>query len=284
MQDILSKVRSDIVLRNYSDETMEAYLRICGKYLEFLGWPEDLGATGEREIRAFAAHLSGERALAPSSVNMYLAAVLFMYEVGLDRTINRRQVPFMKKAKTLPQIFTREEVTSMVTAATNPKHAAIVSLGYGSGLRVSEVCALRAADVDSKRMRLRVACGKGAKERWTLLSETSLALLRDYWRAVRPSHPEGWLFLGPYGYTHISESAARDALARCMALAGVPKDGRTFHSLRHSFATHLLEDGTDLMTIKSLMGHASLSSTAVYLHVANLAAGVRSPMDSACRP
>ena len=277
---ILDKVRADIELRGYSDDTLDMYTRVCRRYLGFIG-DVPLEETGEAEVRAFSAHLSGACGLAPRTVDAYLAAVLFMYEVGLDRTMNRRQIPFMKRPKRLPLVFSRDEMAAIVGAAANPKHRAMISLGYGSGLRVSEVCALRVRDVDSKAMRLLVEDGKGSKDRWTVLSETSLALLRDYWRRYRPDHPEGWLFLGPYGYTHVSDTTARNALSKAMRLAGVEKAGRTFHSLRASFATHLLEDGTDLMTIKSLMGHSSLSSTAAYLRVADMAAGVRSPIDAA---
>lgn len=277
---ILSKVRDDIELRGYSDGTLEMYTRVCRDYLDFLG-DVCLEDTGEAEVRAWSLHLSNARGLAPRTVNAYLAAVLFMYEVGLDRPMNRRQVPFVRKPKKLPRVFSRDEMAAILSAAANPKHRAMISLGYGSGLRVSEVCALRARDVDSKAMRLLVEDGKGGKDRWTVLSETSLGLLRDYWRRYRPSHPEGWLFLGPYGYTHVTDSAARDALSKAMRIAGVEKAGRTFHSLRASFATHLLEDGTDIMTIKSLLGHSSLSSTASYLRAADMAAGVRSPIDAA---
>lgn len=278
-QPILSKVLSDIELRNYSEATKDVYMRTCSRYLMFLG-DKPLEETAEADVRAFSQHLRCECGLAPKTVNTYLAAVLFMYEVGLDRPMNRRQIPFMRKPKAMPKVFSRDEMAAILAATPNVKHRAQISLGYGSGLRISEVCSLRVRDVDSKSMRLLVEDGKGAKDRYTLLPATTLSLLREYWEVYRPHHPEGWLFLGPYGYTHVSDSAVRSALLAAMRSAGVERAGRSFHTLRASFATHLLEDGVDLMTIKSLMGHSSLSSTAVYLHVADMAAGVASPVDS----
>ena len=275
---ILSKVLSDIELRNYSEATERMYLRTCARYLEFLGG-KPLEETDESDVRAFSQHLRCGCGLAPKTVNAYLAAVLFMYEVGLDRPMNRRQIPFMRKPKAMPKVFSRDEVAAILDAAGNVKHRAQISLGYGAGLRISEVCALRVRDVDSKAMRLLVEDGKGAKDRYTLLPHSTLSLLREYWEVYRPRHAEGWLFLGPYGRAHVTDSAVRRGLHAAMRGAGVEPAGRSFHTLRASFATHLLEDGCDLMTIKSLMGHSSLSSTAVYLHVADMAAGVTSPAD-----
>lgn len=279
MQDILEKVAADIDLRNYSDNTRSLYLSTCQRYLGFLG-DRPLADTDESDVRAFSQHLSAECGLAAKTVNTYLAAVLFMYEVGLDRPMNRRQIPFMRSPKSLPKVFSRKQVAAILAAASNVKDRAMISLGYGSGLRISEVCNLRVRDIDSNSMRLLVEDGKGGKDRWTILSSTSLAWLREYWGAYRPKHPEGWMFLGPHGRTKVSSSYVRSALSSSMRRAGICPDAGSFHTLRHSFATHLLEDGADLMTIKALMGHSSLSSTAIYLHVADAAADVRSPVDA----
>ena len=280
---ILAKVRSDIELRTYSDGTAAVYLRACARYLEHIGG-RPLEETSESDLRAFCEHLAGDCGLAPKTVNTYLGAVLFMYEVGLDRTVNRRQVPYMREHRALPKVFSREEVAAILSSTPDVGHRAMISLGYGSGLRVSEACALRVRDVDSGAMRLLVEDGKGAKERWAPLGARTLATLREYWVERRPESEEGWMFPAPGG--HAGAHVARRALRESMRRAGVEPRGRSFHALRASFATHLLEDGVDLMTIRSLMGHASLSSTAVYLNVANLAADVASPIDRvapACR-
>jgi site-specific recombinase XerD len=277
---IPAKVLSDIELRNHGEATKDACLRTCARYLEFLGG-KPLEASDESDVRAFSQCLRCECGLAPKTVNTYLAAVLFMYEVGLDRPMNRRQIPFMRKPKAMPKVFSRDEMAAILAAAENARHRAQISLGYGAGLRISEVCSLRVRDVDSSSMRLLVEDGKGAKDRYTLLPAPALSLLREYWEVYRPRHEEGWLFLGPYGYTHVTTDAVGCAFKKALARAGVDAAGRGFHALRHGFATRLLEDGTDIMTIKSLMGHSSLSSTASYLRVADMAAGVRSPIDAA---
>ena len=149
MQRILEKVRSDMELRNYSASTKKQYMRVCGDYLRFLGG-KPIEETAEPDLRAYSGHLMRGRGLSAASVNAYLAAVLFMYEVGLDRPMNRRQIPFLRKPKSLPGVFSRDEVAAILAATDNVKHRAIFSLGYGSGLRVSEACALRVRDIDSE--------------------------------------------------------------------------------------------------------------------------------------
>ena len=186
-QPILSKVLSDIELRNYSEATKDLYLRTCVRYLEFLGG-RPLEATDEFDVRAFSQHLRCDRGLAPKTVNTYLAAVPFMYEVGLDRPMNRRQIPFMHKPKAMPRAFSREEMAAILAAAENVRHRAQISLGYEAGLRISEVCRLRVRDVDSEAMRLLVEDGKGAKDRFTLLPTSTLSLLS---RASRLVHAVG---------------------------------------------------------------------------------------------
>lgn len=278
---ILSQMRDDLELRGLSPRTVDSYLRACALYLAFL---DELGvpleAAGEDELRGWSMRMTREQGLAAQTVNGRLSAALFLHEVTLGATVSRRRVPFRKRPKTLPPCLSRDEVAACVAACDSIRQRAIISLGYGSGLRSAEVRALRVRDVDSAGMRILVEGGKGAKDRWTLLSAATLELLREYWRCWRPDHPEGWLFLGARGTAPICSSTPNDMLGRAMRRAGVEKAGRSFHSLRHSFATHLLEGGADLVTIKELMGHSSLSTTARYLHVAELAGGVASPMDS----
>ena len=280
---IPAKVLSDIELRNHGEATKDACLRTCARHLEFLGG-KPLEAGDESDVRAFSQRLRCERGLAPKTVNTYLAAVLFMYEVGLDRPTSRRQIPLVRKPKAMPKVFSRDEMAAILAAAENARHRAQISLGYGAGLRISEVCSLRVRDVDSSSMRLLVEDGKGAKDRHALLPAPALSLLREHWEACRPHHDEGWPFLGPYGHAHVTDGAVRHGLAAAMRKAGVEPAGRSFHTLRASFATHLPGDGTDLTAIKSLMGHSSLSSTAACLHVADMARGVASPVDSVMAP
>ncbi|MDO4539469.1 MAG: tyrosine-type recombinase/integrase [Coriobacteriales bacterium] len=278
---ILAKLSEDVALRGYTEATRKDYLRSCGRYLEFIG-DRPLGETGEAEVRAFSRHLA-DLGYAASTSNTILAAVIFMYEVTLDRLLNRRQAPYRKRPSVLPKVFSREEAAAIVAHAPDPRWRGVISLGYGSGLRVSEACALRVRDVRSDSMRVLVERGKGGKDRYTLLSSATLEHLRAYWRAFRPPvDRDGWLFAAPgHPERHACDKAARAALARAMEAAGVEPDGRSFHALRASFATHLVEDGVDLMTVKALMGHASLNTTAAYLRVANVPGGVASPLDGA---
>ena len=282
MDAILAKFREDMELRNFAETTRAHYERVYGLYTGRLAERgRELLRSDESDVREYALHLSRERGLAPATVNNYLAVVTFIYEATLNRVVNHSQIPYMKLPKRLPTVFSREEIRAIMDATDNPAHAAIFSVAYGSGLRVSEAVSLRVADIRSGEMRLFVAHGKGDKERYTLLAEKTLALLRDHYRANLAGRPRGggWLFPGLIPGTHLTDDAAREALRAALARAGVEKGGRTFHSLRASSATHMPGDGADLMTIKELMGHASISSTAVYLHVANLTRLASSPLD-----
>ena len=278
MIDIKSKLTEDIRLRGMSEITSEAYQKNVKRYLDFLG-DIPIESTSEIDIRRYSTYLREERGLTPRTVNTYLAAVIFLYEVTLDRQLNIRQVPRMRVPKSLPAILSRSELETMLETTTNLKHRAILSLGYGSGLRISEVCNLKISDIDSEEMRLFVRKGKGNKDRYTLLSEASLTCLREYWRAYRPNHPEGWLFTGHHNYTKICTVACNHAFKAALQRIDVDPKRFSFHTLRHCFATHMLEDGVSLVTIKELLGHSALSSTMVYLHLANVSKGLVSPLD-----
>ena len=220
-----------------------------------------------------------EKKLSPGTVNVYSAAIRFLFAVTLNRTLNYLQIPRQKKHKTLPEVFTRDEVNSILESCQNIKHKAMLSVVYSSGLRVSEAAALKIQHVDSNNMRLFVQNGKGGKDRYTLLSDACLHVLREYWKEYRPKHPDGWLFLGTYNVTHITSAAIGDAFNQAVRRAHITKPA-SIHTLRHSFATHLLEDGATLLQIKSLLGHASVQSTTIYLHLANMPSGIMSPLDS----
>jgi site-specific recombinase XerD len=279
MQDILSKLDEDIRLRGLSESTHKAYLKNVRHYLRFLGGIP-IEATSESDMRRYSAYLRDGRGLASKTINTYLCAVIFFYEVTLDRQLNRKQIPPMRVPKKLPKIFTRTELGRLMEVTTNLKYRAIISLGYGSGLRMDEVRSLKVTDIDSENMRLLVEDGKGGKDRYTILSETSLACLRKYWRAYRPSHPQGLVFPGCGDHNpKLSVNLCREILGKSMCRARIEPLGRTFHTLRTCFGTYLLEDGTDLMTIKCLMGHQSISTTQVYLRLANAGRGVISPID-----
>jgi site-specific recombinase XerD len=277
MMNILEKLDEDIRLRGLSEKTRKAYLGNAKRYLNFIG-DIPIEETSEADIRRYSAYLRDVRQLAPKTINAYLDAVFFLYDITLGRELSRKQAPRMKLPKRLPVILSRPELKALIDKTDNLKHCAMLSLGYGSGLRASEVCRLKVSDIDSKEMRLLIRDGKGGKDRYTVLSHTSLAFLRHYWKVYRPRHPEGYLFTGHYGHI-LTTGACNSAFKAALARVGLVSEGRSYHLLRHCFATYMLEDGTPLLTLKELLGHASLSSTMVYLHLVNVSKGLACPID-----
>lgn len=275
-QNVLQRMTEDIRLRGLSPNTLDSYLRAVRIFLEFCGRPVD--QLNDQDIRRFLVFLIHEKKLSPATVNVYSAAIRFLFAVTLNRTLNYLQIPRQKVPKSLPQVLSRQEITILLEHCHNAKHKALFALIYGSGLRVSEAAAMKTKHIDSRTMQVFVQGGKGNKDRYTLLSHTTLRLLRDYWRAYRPTNSEDWLFLGTYAVTHITPDAISIAFRNALKRAQISKSV-TIHSLRHSFATHLLEDGASLLQIKELLGHASIRSTTVYLHLANTTSGVQSPLD-----
>jgi integrase/recombinase XerD len=219
---------------------------------------------GPDEIRDYQLYLTNQRKLAPSSIVVTTAALRFLYEVTLKRGWNlQASIPAPKQPKKLPVVLSRAEVVHFLGCVEDIKHHAILTTCYAAGLRVSEAVRLKTSSLDTQRMVIRVAQGKGRKDRYVMLSPKLLGMLRDYWRLVRPKE---WLFPGYFGQPmtrHAVEHACRQVRLR----AGISKPISP-HSLRHAFAVHLLEAGTDVRTIQLLLGHRSLSTTARYLQIA----------------
>jgi len=280
-QQALQKMKDDIRLRNLAESTYKNYTRNVKKFFAFCARPiEELD---ENDVRRFWEHLIVEKKLAPRTVNQHGAAIRFFFAVGLNRAMNYLQIPLMKIPKTLPDVLTREEVSVLIGVCENAKHKALLLLAYGSGLRTGEIEALRVRDIDSKEMRIFVKGGKNKRDRYTVLSQTTLAALRDYWRLYHPNSPDGWLFPGFRNVGHLTRAAISLAFINCVEKTHITKEV-TPHSLRHAFATHLLEDGLDLFQIKELLGHYRMSSTMVYLHLVNTTKGVTSPADTMVTP
>lgn len=276
-EQILSRLREDILLRGLSKNTLESYSLNVRIFLEYCNRPvEQLDV---EDIRNFLRYLIQEKKSSPGTVNTYSAAIRFLFAVTLNRTLNYLQIPRQKKRKTLPEVLTREEVFSLIDHCQNIKHKAMLMVVYSSGLRVSEAAALKIQHVDSKTMRLFIECGKGGKDRYTLLSEACLYALREYWKMYRPRHRDGWLFLGTYDVTHITSKGISHAFNEAVKRTTIKKN-ISIHTLRHAFATHLLEDGATLLQIKELLGHSSIQSTTIYLHLANITSGLKSPLDN----
>jgi site-specific recombinase XerD len=273
---VLGRLKADGQLRGLSRNTLESYQTHVKLFLEQCGRPvEELN---EMDVRNFLGRLIVEKKLSPGTVNSYSAAIRFFFAVTLNRTMNYLQIPRIKTPKTLPEILTREEVSELISVSTNIKHKALLLTAYGSGLRVSELVKLKTTSIDSESMRILIRGGKGQKDRYTILSEASLLALRDYWRKYRPKSPEGYIFPGSKNIGHMTPDAVKQAIQATLAKTNINVNV-TPHTLRHCFATHLLEDGLSLLQIKELLGHYSIQSTTIYLHLANTTAGVTSPAD-----
>jgi site-specific recombinase XerD len=246
-----------------TQETYTLMLRLFGRYVARIG--KTLDAVTPEDVEAYQRHLVVERKVGFSSFNQSTCALRFFYRECLaktDWTVAR--MPYQRKRRTLPEILSGEEVAAIFDACRNLKHKTLLMTSYGGGLRLGETLGLLPSDVDSTRMMIRVEQGKGRKDRYVMLSETLLLELRTYYKAFRPVR---WLFEGRTKGQPLSPSTAEKVFTTAAGRAGIRK-GVSFHSLRHAFATHLLEGGTNIRVIQALLGHQSLTTTQVYTHVA----------------
>jgi integrase/recombinase XerD len=271
------KMEGDLKLRGRSIHTQRAYLRCAGHFAEHHG--RSPARMGEREIRAFLLHLAKEKEASPATQHMYVASLKFLYGVTLKRPGAVADVPFPRVPRRLPDILTGSEVERLIFCTTSIRYRTVVAVQYGAGLRMDEARHLRPEDIDSKRGVIHVREGKGRKAREVMLGEKLLAMLREYWRAVRPPQV-GWLFPSPVDPTKpVSERAIRQALRKAAKAARLKKKVYP-HLLRHSFATHLLELGNEMEIIQQLLGHSSLRTTRRYARVsAEVLRRIKSPLD-----
>lgn len=265
-----------MVLRGFSPRTRESYVAcVAGLARYYHCAPDRLDA---QQIQAYLLHLIEERKLAYASVNQASCAVRFLFRAVLGREGLALQIPMAKVPKRLPQVLTREEVSRLIGAARNLRGRTVLMTTYAAGLRVSELCALQLADIESApdRMCLKVRVAKGAKERYTLLSPRLLEALRLYWHACRP---HTWLFPNAAGNGPIDPKTAQRMYCAARDAAGIAPEGG-IHSLRHAFATHLLESGVDIHTIQRLLGHGHVGTTMRYFHLArSRLTGTPSPLE-----
>jgi len=268
-------MRRDMQIRGFMPNTQKSYLGWVKDFVRFHMLPPD--RLGLEDVHRYQLHLTEEREVSPSTLNVAVAALRFFYRVTVDVEWDIERVPYQKRGRRLPEIFSREEVRRLLEVLDNLKHRSLLSTTYAGGLRVSEAVSLRISDIDSQRMVLRIDQGKGRKDRYVMLSETLVGLLREYWKAYRPRH---WLFPGQIPGRPLTESSLQRTFGKAKEAAGITKHV-TAHSLRHSFATHLLESGTNIRVIQRLLGHRSLRSTEIYTHVAsNYVTETSSPLDA----
>lgn len=274
----------DMRLRQLAPKTQSGYLRWVRAFAGFLGRSPDT-ATAE-DLRAYQLHLS-DRGVSRISLNAAITALRFFFEVTLGRGELMAAMSHVRVPRTLPVVLSPEEVSRLLEAAAGLKYQAALSVAYGAGLRVSEVVALKVEDIDSERMVIRVEQGKGRKDRYALLSPTLLTLLRAWWREANGRGkmlPHGWLFPGRDPLTPLSARQLHRACQAAAVAAGIAKRVSP-HTLRHSFATHLLEHKEDIRVIQVLLGHKKLETTALYAQVATRTLSqVTSPLEHLTPP
>jgi site-specific recombinase XerD len=268
----------DLQLRGATPRTQKTYLREVSNFAKYFNRsPKELG---RGELKEYMLYLMKERHLSDGTFRFYVAALKFLYRTTLKREWVVEKIKCPKRKRKLPVVLDISEVESLFSVTTNLKHKAILMITYSSGLRVSETARLKMTDIDSKRMMVRVRQGKGGNDRYSILSQTALEHLRQYWRKYRPTE---WLFEGAKKDDHISTHSIQLMFYAARKRAGITKPA-SVHTLRHSFATHLIEAGTSLHHVQLLLGHRSPTTTTVYLHVSRLnLAQVISPLDRAAK-
>ena len=280
MTHLRQRMLEELQRRNYSESTARAYMRAVKGFAERFGCsPDRLGAD---QIRQYQLHLI-QRKLDWKTIEQQTAALRFFFVKTLGRPLMAENIPFPKTPQRLPSILSQEEVGRLIAGARSIRHRALLMVLYGTGLRLAEVCHLRVSDIDSQRMILHVREGKGRRDRDVMLSPVLLDTLRAYWKHRRP---RAWLFPGHDKVTRqlvdkpITSGAVYQACQEAAKKAQLTKHVSP-HALRHAFATHLLEAGTDLRTIQVLLGHASIKTTTIYLRISQRHIGaVTSPLDS----
>jgi len=274
MTPLRQRMLEDMSIRNFAENTQLSYVQQVSSFARYFDRsPEELGS---EEVRVYQTYLVMDRHLAASSVGTATAALRFLYRVTLKRDWRPEDIPMPKKPFKLPVVLSPEEVTLFLASVGNLKHRTILMTIYAAGLRISEATHLKVTDVDSQRMVLRVDQGKGNKDRYVMLSPRLLEVLRSYWTVVRPRL---WLFPGDIPGKPITRDAVGQACQKAHRACGTTKP-ITPHSLRHAFATHLLESGTDVRRIQLLLGHRSLATTSRYLKIAtSTVCATTSPLD-----
>lgn len=264
MSLLRQRMLDDLRLRNYAIRTQDSYIWSVARFARHYGRsPEELGP---EEIRAYLLHLTEERGLSPSTLRIAIAALRFLYSVTLQRHWELHVVlPFPRRERKLPVVLSRGEVARLIGATRSLRDRSLVMTAYATGVRVSELVHLEVAHIDGERKVIRIHHGKGAKDRVGLLPPDLHHTLRDYWRQCRPDR---WLFPGAKSGRPLSVSAVQKIFQLTGARAKIQKRV-TPHCLRHSFATHLCEDGVDLVTLRDLLGHSNLQTVQIYTHIAD---------------
>ncbi|HXG37195.1 MAG TPA: site-specific tyrosine recombinase/integron integrase [Bacteroidota bacterium] len=274
-RNLLEVVAEELRLRNYSPKTIKAYkstIRALAKHFA----PRHPRELSEEDIREYLLYLLQKKRYAASTVNQVINALRFLYVDLYGKPFVLGEIPRPKKSRNLPKVLSETEVRAILDSTSNLKHKALLMLVYSAGLRVGEVVRIKLEDIDSTRMLIHIRKAKGLKDRYVQLSETVLSTLREYWRHARPRE---WLFPGQGDQGFLSERTAEEVFKQATTRAGIRKPV-SIHSLRHSYATHLLEAGVDIRYIQEILGHSNLKTTEIYTHVSKKQiAKVVNPLD-----
>ncbi len=269
----------DMPARRFGEHTQRDYVRAVKRFAVYLGCSPDKASA--EDLRRYQLHLSKQH-ISPATINQACCALRFFFKITLERPYLVRHLAPVQQPRKMPAVLSQDEVARLIEAAPSLKYRAALSVAYGAGLRVSEIANLKVSDIPgsspgtSRRMTLRVERGKGQRERYVMLSPQLLTILREWWRAARPPV---WLFPGQNPINPVTERQINRAMQNAAKAAGISKRVSP-HTLRHSFATHLLEQGADIRVIQVLLGHAKLETTAIYTRVAvSTIRDVESPLE-----
>lgn len=280
MYQKIEKMIKDLALRGRSEPTIKNMVCTMKAFSRFYNKPPEL--LGEPEIINYLEYCIKTKKLCRGTVNYINSTLKFFYVVTLEGSWSDLRVPRLRYDKKLPKYLTKEEIKLLLATTTYLKHKAILSTIYSAGLRVSEATNLRISDIMSKEMKIRVRNGKRNKERYTLLSQKNLELLRVYWKkfGYKNYSPDDYLFISRLTKTKLTTRCIEMAMEKSMRKSGIVKKA-TVHTLRHSFATHLMNDEVELVNIQTLMGHSNIKTTSIYLHVKDYQIlNIKSPLDT----
>lgn len=274
MTELQANFRKDLIMRGFTESTIKNYLLVAGEFEKFVSLPPTLFE--EKHAVDFLYDCIINRKLKEDTVNYKNSIIKLLFVVTLNKEWNNLKVPRMKRRKTLPIVLSKSEVKEFLDSIDDLRYKTIFSIIYSGGLRLNEVRNLKVTDIDSNAMKIIVRDGKGKKDRHTLLARNTLMLLREYWKTYKP---KDYLFLGKDGIKPLGLRAIQLAFTKYLAKTKIQKKAHV-HTLRHAFATHLLDAGTDIIYIQRLMGHSSITSTTIYLHLRDYKVlKIKSPAD-----
>jgi site-specific recombinase XerD len=284
LNQYLQEIELYFELKGMPETSRESYLRRIKGFVKFIyEGNRSFEEICEKDVQQYILYLKKEKGLSPGTINNYITGVKFFFRYILDKELDDKKVPRMKRIHQLPLIPPKDDVLSILNETTNLKHKAILTLIYGSGLRVREVAHLKISDICSKTMGVRVDNAKHGTNRYTILSDTSLRILREYFKGYFPKvgyKPDDWLFQGQDKNQPINVKTIKNTLIKLRNRLGLSKN-ISAHTLRHCFATHSLEDGVDPVFIQQMLGHKNLKTTINYLHMTSKSLmGIKSPLDT----